>query len=351
MLYILERRPTYSRILAGKVSSPSLPSCPIASMALARAAAESALRSLSGSLDLPATSKRVAPLRFASAMARSESCTITESVSVKSSRIFGKSLLHVCGHAHAGAAAVRLERLHEGQEPLRVVDLELEVRHGALAHGPLELGRVHVGARVPELVGVHAAAAEDGVLGELHHLLGDHAPSRLELPPLAVLELHEACHEGAAGEAVGSVAAEVLEGHGQLAQDAVPRLLQIAVRPPLFERSSLRRRVGRRAQLQLGVKRGHQQREELGQLLVGAGPEVVDHAGQARGEDVHAVHEPQRFSRPESEAGCAASVFERGRLCGFGLGARPAVRLRSWSEAGWAASVLERGRLRGFGFV
>ena len=29
---------------------------------------------------------------------------------------------------------------------------------------------------VPELVGVHAAAAEDGVLGELHHLLGDHAP-------------------------------------------------------------------------------------------------------------------------------------------------------------------------------
>ena len=98
-----------------------------------------------------------------------------------------------------------LERLHEGQEPLRVVDLELEVRHGALAHGPLELGRVHVGVRVPELVGVHAAAAEDGVLGELHHLLGDHAPRRLELPPLAVLELHEARHEGAAGKAVGPV--------------------------------------------------------------------------------------------------------------------------------------------------
>ena len=107
------------------------------------------------------------------------------------------------GHTHAGLAAVRLERLHEGQEPLRVVDLELEVRHGALAHGPLELGRVHVGVRVPE--GVHAAAAEDGVLGELHHLLGDHAPHRLELPPLAVLELHEARHEGAAGEAVGPV--------------------------------------------------------------------------------------------------------------------------------------------------
>ena len=108
------------------------------------------------------------------------------------------------GHAHAGLAAVRLERLHEGQEPLRVVDLQLEVRHGALAHSPLELGRVHVGVRVPELVGVHAAAAEDGVLGELHHLLGDHAPRRLELSPLAALELHETRHEGAAGEAVGS---------------------------------------------------------------------------------------------------------------------------------------------------
>ena len=47
---------------------------------------------------------------------------------------------------------------HPCQEPLRVVDLELKVRHGALAHGPLELGRVHVGVRVPELVGVHAAA-------------------------------------------------------------------------------------------------------------------------------------------------------------------------------------------------
>ena len=49
MLYILERRPTYSRILAEKISSPSLPSCPITSMALARAAAESALRSVLGS--------------------------------------------------------------------------------------------------------------------------------------------------------------------------------------------------------------------------------------------------------------------------------------------------------------
>ena len=65
------------------------------------------------------------------------------------------------------------------------------------------------------------------------------------------------------------------------------------MRPPLLERPSLRRRARRRAQLQLGVKRGHQ-REELRQLLVRAGPEVVDHAGQARGEDVHAVHEPQR---------------------------------------------------------
>ena len=46
---------------------------------------------------------------------------------------------------------------HEGQEPLQVVDLKLKVRHGALAHGPLELGRVHVGVRVSELVGVYAA--------------------------------------------------------------------------------------------------------------------------------------------------------------------------------------------------
>ena len=86
----------------------------------------------------------------------------------------------------------------------------------------------------------------------------------------------------------------MLKGHGQPAQDAVPRLLQLAVRPPLLERPSLRRRARRSAQLQLGVKRGHQ-REELRQLLVRAGPEVVDHAGQARGEDVHAVHEPQHL--------------------------------------------------------
>ena len=96
----------------------------------------------------PPLTNELAPFRFASAMAWSGSCsskicTITE-LSVKSSLIFGKS-------------------------------------------GPLELCRVHVGVRVPELVGVHAAAAEDGVLGELHHLLGDHAPRRLELPPLAVL--------------------------------------------------------------------------------------------------------------------------------------------------------------------
>ena len=68
------------------------------------------------------------------------------------------------GHAHAGLVAVRLKRLHKGQEPLRVVDLKLEVRHGALAHSPLELDRVHVGVRVPEVVGVYAAATEDGVL-------------------------------------------------------------------------------------------------------------------------------------------------------------------------------------------
>ena len=33
---------------------------------------------------------------------------------------------------------------------------------------------------------------------------------------------------------------------------------------------------------------------------------------------------------PQS-AGSAASVLERGRLRGFGLGARPAPQLRSWS--------------------
>ena len=131
------------------------------------------------------------------------------------------------GHAHVGLAAVRLERLHKGQEPLRVVDLELKVRHGALAHGPLELGRVHVGVRVPELVGVHAAAAEDGVLGELHHLLGDHAPRRLKLPPLAVLELHKARHEGAAGEAVGPV-----QPPDPGAQHVPQELEPLAVHPP-----------------------------------------------------------------------------------------------------------------------
>ena len=51
------------------------------------------------------------------------------------------------GHAHAGLAAVRLKRLHKGQEPLRVVDLKLEVCHGALAPARSNL---------PELVGVSA---------------------------------------------------------------------------------------------------------------------------------------------------------------------------------------------------
>ena len=175
-------------------------------MALAPAAAESALRSLSGSLDLPATSKSGAvqvrlghgvDLHHHGVGVREEQPHLRE----EPSHVEVVGLLHhelgelqragadLGGHAHAGLA---------GQEPLRVVDLELEVRHGALAHGPLKLGRVYVGVRVPELVGVPAAAAEDGVLGELHHLLGDHAPRRLELPPLTVLELHEARHEGAA---------------------------------------------------------------------------------------------------------------------------------------------------------
>ena len=82
------------------------------------------------------------------------------------------------------------------QSPSMHLTFVPSVSVAALAHGPLKLGRVHVGVRVSELVGVHAAAAEDGVLGKLHHLLGDHAPRRFKLPPLAVLELHEACHEG-----------------------------------------------------------------------------------------------------------------------------------------------------------
>ena len=208
--------------VAGKVSSPSLPSRPITSMALERAAAESALRFVSGSLDLPARS-RVAPFRFASAMAWSGSCSFHHGVGVQlhlreePPHVEVAGLLHhelgeragadLGGHAHAGLAAVRLERLHEDQEPLRVVDLELEVRHGALAHGPLELGRVHVGVRVSELVGVHAAAAEDGVLGEL--------------------ELHEARHEGAAGEAVGPVQPD--PGAQRIPQELEP----CRPRPPL----------------------------------------------------------------------------------------------------------------------
>ena len=60
---------------------------------LARAAAESALRFLG----LAGHVEEAAPFRFALAMAcgfcSSKICTITESVSVKSSLIFGKSLL------------------------------------------------------------------------------------------------------------------------------------------------------------------------------------------------------------------------------------------------------------------
>ena len=42
-------------------------------------------------------------------------------------------------------------------------------------------------------------------------------------------------------------------------------------------------------------------------------------------------HVSQSVGDLASEAGSAASVLERGRLRGFGLGARPAPRLRSWS--------------------
>ena len=129
-------------------------------MALVRAAAESALRSLLGSLDLPATSKSVAPFRFASAMAWSGSCSLKVGVREEQPHLREEPphvevvglLHHELGELQrAGADLDGLERLHEGQEPLRVVDLELKVRHGALAHGPLKLGRVHVGVRVPEV--------------------------------------------------------------------------------------------------------------------------------------------------------------------------------------------------------
>ena len=155
---------------------------------------------------------------------------------------------------------VALHHVRQGQ------DVGVEVAVVELAEGlpPHDVGGVH---GQPVVLCAHRLPRQHAVVAVL-------LPHRGHLPRLG--------------------AAEVLEGHGQLAQDAVPRLLQLALmRPPLLERPSLRRRARRSAQLQLGVKRGHQ-REELRQLLVRAGPEVVDHAGQARGEDVHAVHEPKR---------------------------------------------------------
>ena len=62
----------------------------------------------------------------------------------------------------------------------------------------------------------------------------------------------------------------------------------------------------------------------------------------------------ESMNRPDSaKCGSKGVAFEhrlfRVRVCYFYLKARPAVRLWSWSEAGCAASVLERGRLGGFG--
>ena len=99
--------------------------------------------------------------------------------------------------------------------------------------------------------------------------------------------------------------------HGQLAH-AVPRLLQVAVRPPLF----VGRRMGQCAQLQLRVKRGHQL-EELRQL-VGAGSEVVDMLARLVGIDVHAVREPQ------PQLICRHLLPDLQRLGGRGGCARPA---------------------------
>ena len=84
-------------------------------------------------------------------------------------------------------------------------------------------------------------------------------------------------------------------------------------------RRCLRGRLwGGEAQLQLGVKRGHQ-REELRQLLVGAGPEVVDHAGQARGEDVHAIHEPHAQGLGAALALPLGAAFGAALAMGMGL--------------------------------
>ena len=115
-----------------------MPSWPITSMALARAAAESALRSLSRSFGLEeggAVQVRLAhgvervlqleDLHHHGVGVREEQPHLRE----EPPRVEVVGLLHhelgelqragadLGGHAHAGLAAVRLERLHEGQDP------------------------------------------------------------------------------------------------------------------------------------------------------------------------------------------------------------------------------------------
>ena len=225
-------------------------------MALERAAAESALRSLSGLAG-----------------------HVEEGGAVQVRLGHGVERVLQLEDLHHHGVGVREEQPHLREEPPHVEVVGLLARPRLRPEGaPVALHHVRQGQDVGVEVAVVELAEGQPVVLSAHRLPRQHAvvavllPHRGHLPRLG--------------------AAEVLEGHGQLAQDAVPRLLQLAVRP-LLERPSLRRRARQRAQLQLGVKRGHQ-REELRQLLVRAGLEVVDHAGQARGEDVHAVHKPQR---------------------------------------------------------
>ena len=173
---------------------------------------------------------------------------------------------------------VALHHVRQGQ------DVGVEVAVVELSEGlpPHDVGGVH---GQPVVLSAHRLPRQHAVVAVL-------LPHRGHLPRLG--------------------AAEVLEGHGQLAQDAVPRLLQVAVRPPLFERPSLRRRVRRSAQLQLGVKRGHQ-REELRQLLVGAGPEVVVSCWPGSW--------GRRSCCPRTSAGCSSSAGTSRPTC-RGLGGR-----------------------------
>ena len=117
---------------------------------------------------------------------------------------------------------VALHHVRQGQ------DVGVEVAVVELAEGlpPHDVGGVH---GQPVVLCAHRLPRQHAVVAVL-------LPHRGHLPRLG--------------------AAEVLEGHGQLAQDAVPRLLQLALmRPPLLERPSLRRRARRSAAAARGEAR------------------------------------------------------------------------------------------------